>query len=170
MLIVLDGNSKHHFYIKTNVDILQAESQTEDWEEFSCLRWVIWLHSQNTWQVHIYISLPLIVATVYWVLTCARHSSLGTSGFPFGPHSPLLLTPFCRWGDWEPGRSWNPFKDWQLLSGEAGIGTQVCLTKLFPKVLLGKSMKIWATSWQHPGAGWWDALRKRKALLKLANP
>lgn len=130
---------------------------------------IIWLHAQNTWQVHIYITLPLIIATLCWVLTCARNSSLGTSGFPLGPHSPLLLTPFCRWGDWEPGRSWNPFKDWLLLSGEAGIGTQVYFTKLFPKVLLGKSMRMWATSWQHSGAGWWDALRKRKALLKLAN-
>ena len=36
---------------------------------------VLWLPSQNTWQVHIYISLPwgkLIISTIYWMLTMCQ--------------------------------------------------------------------------------------------------
>lgn len=72
-LIVPDGNLKHYFYIKTNVDILQSRIPNLRLERnFMFETGWFWPHSQNAWQVYIYISLPwrkLIIATNYWVLT-----------------------------------------------------------------------------------------------------
>lgn len=124
-----------------------------------------WLPSQNTWQVHIYISLPwgkLIIGILYWVCTwCQKlmvevisHSTVSTS---YG---------------------WSHFGDekTKIQGGhESCLETSGCsmmklaleptyLIKLLPHGLLGKSVKRWIAmnhQRKHPGAVWWDGLRKR---------
>lgn len=49
-----------------------VESQTYGWEDFHVRGGVTWRLSRNTWQVHLYVSLPvgkLIIAALYGVLT-----------------------------------------------------------------------------------------------------